>query len=113
MKFKLGKVKERVGATVDFAGLLPGIINQFDIKKEFTIQAIESKWSDIAGDIMSTHTKPDRVFGGTLFIQADHPVFANELSLIQDTLLKKIEEELGTRIIKKIKVEIKNISWKR
>lgn len=114
MKFKFGKKKkERRGDTVNFAELLPGLINQFDIKKEFTIETLKTEWHNIAGDIMSTHTKPDRIMGGTLFVKADHPVFANELSMIQDTLLKKIEEELGTRVIKKIKVEIKKISWKR
>lgn len=111
MRFK--KKMPRHGDVVNVKDLLPGIIDQLDAKKEFTFERLASKWTDLVGDIMSTHTVPDRIFGRTLFVIADHPVFANELAMNQSLILKKIESDLNIVVIKKIKVDIKKISWKR
>ena len=107
MKFRFGKNKTREGRTVGFSDIMPGLINQFDIKKEFTIETLEAKWPIISGDIMSKHSKPRRIAGKTLIVECDHPVFANELAMFSDIIITKIEDELGPGIVKKIRVETK------
>lgn len=103
MKFRVKN--KRVGQTLDIGELIPQLINQLDLKKEFTIETLHAEWSDMVGDIMSTHTAPTAIFGKVLIVKADHPVFANEFSMMKDSVLVKIQERLGPGSIKEIRMD--------
>jgi len=110
VKFRLQK--KRISRTVHFETVLPDILKEFNLEKSFTIETIKSKWSDITGDIISTHTMPDRIFKGTLFVAVDHPVFANEVVMMKDLLIKKIRDEFSYTGIINVKAEVKKIRWR-
>ena len=66
MKFRIGK--KRKNGTYSFERILPDIIHDYELEKSFTIEEIISKWYLIVGDIISTHSKPDRIFKRILFV---------------------------------------------
>lgn len=109
MKFRISE--KRKNTTVSFEGILPDIISEFELEKSFTIQDLVSKWHMIVGDIISTHSKPDRIFKKTLVVAADHSVYANEIMIAKDSILKRIQETFPFQAIRDIKVEIKAIRW--
>jgi predicted nucleic acid-binding Zn ribbon protein len=109
MKFRVSE--KRKNSTVTFEGILPDIIHEFQLEKSFTIEDLVTKWHTIVGDIISTHSKPDRIFKKILFIAADHSMYANEIMIAKDRILKVIHEEFPFQAIRDIKVEIKNIRW--
>lgn len=109
MKFRVSE--KRKNTIVSFDGILPDIIHEFELEKSFTIEDLVSKWHTIVGDIISTHSKPDRIFKKTLFIAADHPVYANEIMMAKDSIVKLLNEKFPFQTIRGIKVEIKAIRW--
>jgi predicted nucleic acid-binding Zn ribbon protein len=109
MKFKIGE--KRKNNTSSFDAILPDIIREYDLEKSFTIEELVSQWSGIVGDIISTHSKPDRIYKKILFIAADHPVYSNEIIMMKDRILHKIHDEFPFPVVRDIKVEIKTIRW--
>jgi hypothetical protein len=109
MKFKIGE-KRRNGIH-SFVEILPGIIHEYELEKSFTIEELIAQWSSIVGDIISTHSKPDRIIKKTLIVSVDHSVYANEIILMKDTILHVIQNKLPFLIIHDIRAEIKKIRW--
>ena len=109
MKFKIGK-KRRNGLN-SFEEILPDIIHEYELEKSFTIEELIAQWSSIVGDIISTHSKPDRVYKKILFVGVDHPVYANEIMVMKDTIINLIQSKLPFLMIRDIRAEIKKIKW--
>lgn len=109
MKFKIGE--KRKNGLYSFGGILPDIIHEFQLEKSFTIEELVSKWHTIVGDIISTHSKPDRIYKKILFVAADHSVYAGEIVMRKDIILDLIRAEYPFNEISDIKVEIKTIRW--
>lgn len=109
MKFRIRE--KRKNGIYSFDGILPDIIHEFELEKSFTIDELISQWHSIVGDIISTHSKPDRIYKNILFVTADHSVYANEIIMMKDVLLKRVREKFPFQTIRDIKVEIKPIRW--
>ncbi len=110
MKFRINE--KRQNTTVEFKKILPNIISQYGLEKSFTIEIIKSLWYDIVSDIISTHSIPERLSRGILYITADHSVYANEISLMKDRLIQDINNNLPQGTVEDIRIEIKSIKWK-
>ena len=113
IKVKFRFKEKRIRKTVGFDNIIPDIISELKLENSFTIEQIQSKWSDIVGDIISTHSIPERIFHKTLIIAVDHPVFANELTMIMDTCISRINEIFSFDMVDNIRVEIKRLYWKK
>jgi predicted nucleic acid-binding Zn ribbon protein len=109
MKFRFKS--KRHGNVVQFDDLMDGLVQEYKLEKLFTIEMIRSIWSEIVGDIMSTHSIPDRVNNGILFITVDHSIYANELIMMQDTILSKLHEQFSMVKLNKIKIAVGKLSW--
>jgi predicted nucleic acid-binding Zn ribbon protein len=109
MKFRI-RDKRKNGIN-SFENILPDIIHEFELEKSFTIEELVAQWYSIVGDIISTHSKPDRIYKNILFVTVDHSVYANEIVMMKDMLLKNLHEQFFFHAIRDIKVEIKAIRW--
>ena len=109
MRFRIGE--KRKNGIFSFDAILQDIVHEFDIDKSFTIEELLSQWYAIVGEILSTHSKPDRIYQKILFVAVDHSVYGNELVLMKDAIIQKINTEFSYRAIKELKVEIKRIQW--
>ncbi len=111
MKFRLGK--KRQNDALRFSDLFPEIIREYQLEQSMTVELLSGSWNDIAGEIISSHSMPDRLFKRTLFIAVDHPVYSNELMLMKDSIIRKIAGLFGEGLIDTIKTEVKRINWQR
>lgn len=109
MKFRIGS--ERKSRTADFGSVLPDILKELDIGDDYIIEMIRDLWPHITSNILATHSIPDRIFKKTMFVTADHSVYSNELTLLKDTIIKRINDELRVDLISNMKVEIKRLNW--
>ena len=64
------------------------------------------------GNILSSHSFPDRIFNKYLFINVDHSAYAGELSIHTADILKKIKNDYGDNFIKSVKFEVKKSRWR-
>jgi hypothetical protein len=110
MKFRFKE--SRLSKTASFRGILSSIISDFNLDESYLIESVRSEWPDIAGELISTHSIPDRIFKGVLFVLADHPVYANEITMMKTVFLEKLRGRYSGDVIRNIKVEIKKIDWK-
>lgn len=109
MKFRVGN--KRKNGTLTFGDILPDIIHEFDMEKSFTIELLTSQWCSIVGDIISTHSKPDRLFKNILYIAADHSVYAGEIAVIKEDVMRLINNTFPHLSLRDIRIEIKPLRW--
>lgn len=96
---------------VQIGELLSAAIGELGMDEAILIERLRIAWPSIAGKIIATHSRPDRVFKRTLFIAVDHPTYAGEVMMMSDRIMKSLDEEMGFTMVKKIKTEIKRIAW--
>lgn len=109
MKFRIGK--KRKNGALAFGDILPDIIQEYNMEKSFTIELLASKWDSIVGDIISTHSMPDRLFKNILYVAADHSVYAGEIAGIKEDIMGLINNMFPHLCLKDIRVELKPLRW--
>ncbi len=110
MKFRFGE--NRKNTIITFGNIVAELMEDLDIKDSFIIQQLKEKWPTYVGNILSTHSFPDRIFNRYLFINVDHSAYAGELSIHTADILKKIKNDYGDNFIKAIKFEVKKSKWR-
>jgi hypothetical protein len=111
LKFKFGE--DRRSRLVTFSNLVNDLIDDLEIKDSFIIEELKSKWQSYVGNILSTHSTPERIIKKNLFINVDHSTFASELSIHSGEILKKIKKDYGEGLIKAVKFEVKKSRWRK
>jgi predicted nucleic acid-binding Zn ribbon protein len=59
------------------------------------LAAVQSVWSDAVGDQIASVASPVAERSGTVFVECENAVWAQELDLMQDSLLASLRERLG------------------
>ncbi|MCB0329282.1 MAG: DUF721 domain-containing protein [Bdellovibrionales bacterium] len=55
-------------------------------------------WHEIVGSRIARHAKPLKVVRGTLFVQVENPIWAQELSFFKDTMLSRLQDLVGSEM---------------
>jgi predicted nucleic acid-binding Zn ribbon protein len=87
----------------DIGSIIKYIIKDSDIKHRLNESKIFNHWKEIVGTEIFKKTKPERISGGTLYVSATTSIWANELSLMSDKLIEKINSFIGEEVVKKIR----------
>jgi predicted nucleic acid-binding Zn ribbon protein len=105
--------RKRKGKISDFHDIITSIIREYKIEKLFTIELLHTIWVEIVGDIMSTHSIPERIQKNILYIAVDHSIYANEIILMKDHVVKKIQERAPLYDIRDIRINVKKLQWEK
>jgi predicted nucleic acid-binding Zn ribbon protein len=73
---------------------------EYRIKSQEAITA----WNKVCDSYIKMHTSAIYVKNGTLFVSADSSVISNELSLKENEFVKRINDQIGTPVISRIKM---------
>jgi len=111
MIFKIKK--ERQGKTISVHSAFSMILEDYGLKDSFVIEKLRLKWKKVVGELLAVHSIPDRIFKNILFISVDHPVYSNELSFMKDIIVREINNEYGSPLIRDIRLETKKLDWER
>lgn len=109
MKFRF--MEKRSNRTLAIEKVLESIARDFDFKDSFLINRIRELWPDIVGSVIATHSVPDRIYKNALYVSVDHPVYSNEIVMIEDRIREGVRDRLGFDSFDKIKAEVKRITW--
>lgn len=88
----LGRLAARMATDRGWAGRLAG-------------GQVFGKWAGLVGADVAEHTRPVRLEGGELTVQADSTAWATQLRLLQRPLLAKIAAEVGDGVVKRLRVQ--------
>ncbi len=104
--------QKRTNKPVKSGDILSNFLKEFKLDNNFSVEYLRDIWPDITGVIISSHSRPDRIFNNTLFIKTDHSVFANDITMMSKIIIKKLYDKFSNCPVKGIKVEIKKDFWK-
>jgi hypothetical protein len=104
--------EKRIGSAREVSKLMTSLFKETGIEDEYELLFIRRNWTEIAGEILSTHSFPAKIYGRTLLLYTDHSVFSNDIIMIKDSIIKKICSTCKGIRVDDIKVEIsKKIKW--
>src|SRR5712692_9744759 len=86
---KLGEVLEKSLKRLDPSGRLG----------EYGVWPI---WNEAVGDMIARNAQPEKIRQGTLFVKVSSPVWMQQLQYLKETIVEKINRELGKEVVKNI-----------
>lgn len=66
--------------------------------------SVFGRWDQIVGPELAAHTRPEGLRGGELAVTADSTAWATQLRLLAATLIGRVNTELGSPLVRKLKV---------
>ena len=79
-----------------------------------SIGTVIARWAVVVGDQVAEHTTPESLREGELVVQADSTVWATEMKRLAATVLRRLDEELGRDVVRKVTVlGPSGPSWKK
>ena len=92
---------------IPLAEILPASLQHWRGDKKGLLSALESQWSAIVGLPLSAKTRPVSLRGDLLVVAVDSSPLANELQFLQETILKKIRQEVPALTLTQIRFQLR------
>lgn len=64
-----------------------------------------ARWEAIVGEAIAAHARPDRCFGGTLFVRVNGHAWMQELSFVRPQMLERLQREFPRLKLTNIRLE--------
>jgi len=84
--------------------IIDELFSQMNFESEKEYISLFQQWEQIAGTDAAEHTWIHEIEGSKLIISADHPAWANMLSMKKQTILKEIGSKFPELNISQIKI---------
>ncbi len=75
------------------------------MQKKYIEQSVKYYWKDIVGDDVARHVSCGNFSRGTLTVHTDSSVWSHQVLMMKRTLMKKINEFAGDKIVKDIRIQ--------
>lgn len=79
--------------------ILPITIKSMGLQKKYNAQSVILHWQKIVGDDIAAHAYPVTVQNGTLFVGVSNSVWCHHLSMMKESMIKKINSFLDEKLI--------------
>lgn len=86
----------------EFGHILNLFIKELGIEKPIMRYKALSLWKNVVGKRISEVTEPCRLNNGKMFIKVKNDAWRNELLFHKLEIIKKINNELGSRVVRDI-----------
>jgi predicted nucleic acid-binding Zn ribbon protein len=83
---------------------LGGLLSSRGWRQRAAIGAVFGGWEEIVGPELAAHTKPEAFDDGDLLISANSAVWATQVRLLAPQMLKRLAEELGSGVVRRVRV---------
>ena len=90
------------------SNVLDNILNNYGFTKKILETKVLYIWNKIVGESISQHTKAINIRYGKLLVEVDDPMWSYELTFHKNQIIKKLNEELKSEVVKEI-----NLIWKK
>ncbi|MBO0808629.1 MAG: DUF721 domain-containing protein, partial [Actinobacteria bacterium] len=81
-----------------------GMLDEQGWRTEAAVGSVFGRWDQIVGPELAAHTRPEGLRGGELAVAADSTAWATQLRLLAATLIGRVNTELGSPLVRKLKV---------
>ncbi len=87
----------------DIGSIIGPVIDKMGLGKKLRVSNIFNHWEDIVGTQIAKKSKPERLLRKTLYVSVTTSTWANELSLMSEKLIEKINSFIGEDLVKTIR----------
>jgi len=84
------------------SSILTNLAPRFGMEAKLLEWRLRRHWSDIAGEQIAAHTRPDQIRFKKLYLIVENSVWLQQLVFLKPTLLEKIHEAAGSQLISDI-----------
>ena len=95
------------GKPQDIGSVIQRFVSDCDIAAKLKKFSIFNHWDEIVGNDLGSRTKPEKISRATLYISVTNSTWANELSMMSGQLLGKINNYIGSDVIKELRFKVK------
>ena len=88
-------------------------LKRLNLKTQFDEHLIQKHYPTIVGADIAKKSYPEKIIKGTLFINVTSSAWLMHLSFMKDELKKKINDDLGKRLVRRITFKVGTIPKKK
>jgi hypothetical protein len=88
-------------------GLLGDVLRGLDLDKGVLAQRSLSLWEIVAGEAIARATRAGDIRNGTMYVYTRSSAWSQELSLLRETLVARLNAQLGSDVVKEIRFQVK------
>ena len=92
----------RRSRTISLGEALSDYIKEMHFESKLNEVGVLNSWESVVGRSISIHTKKLYIKSGVLYVYLDSSVVRNELHMLKQPLLQKINEKAGSKVINEI-----------
>ena len=87
----------------DIGSIIGSVVNRMDIDTKLKTSGIFNHWEEIVGKEIAKRSRPDKLVRKILYISVSTSIWANELSLMSEKLIKKINSFADEEIVEALR----------
>ncbi|HZD39211.1 MAG TPA: DUF721 domain-containing protein [Terriglobales bacterium] len=87
---------ERLGSVLEQS------LKRFDLSSRLNEYGVWPIWDEVVGPTVARNAQPEKIRNGTLFVKVTSTVWMQQLQYMKDVILEKLNQRLGSVIVKKI-----------
>lgn len=92
----------RKSNTRQLSDVLREYVNSMKFDRKLKEVDVVQSWETLLGKMISGYTRNIYLSNGVLYVQISSPVVKNELIMMRDEIIEKLNEMAGERIVEKI-----------
>lgn len=82
--------------------VLKELIETYRLEGKLNEVKVIHSWEKVVGDMIARHTKDLYIRNKKLFVKIDSPALKNELTYSSSTIVEKLNEEVGSKVIEEV-----------
>ena len=79
--------------TVSIGKALEKMLKKFDLKDKYDENVTLDNWESMVGKTIATHTTPQKIKHGKLYIKVDSPSWRNQMLFQKDYIKQKVNQK--------------------
>ena len=87
----------------DIGSIIGSVVDKMELRKKLRVSNIFNHWEDIVGTGIAKKSKPQKLVRKILYVSVTTSTWANELSLMSEKLIGKINSFIGEDVVKTIR----------
>ncbi len=96
----------REGPLDSVASVLAGLAHRLGLESKLLETRLHRQWSEIVGQQIAAHTRPDQIRFKKLYVYVQHSVWLQQLTYLKPDLLAKINATAGESLVSDLVLRI-------
>lgn len=93
--------------TTSLDGILGEALRRLGLEQGIRARQSLTLWERVAGETIANATRAGDIRNGTLYVYTRSSAWSQELSMLRETLMERLNAELGEEVVKDLRFQVK------